>query len=72
MIADQKLLAEKISASKADIALAEAELSKLLEGVGARRAEKTTITSALRAAIDRLRTARLELEDLDRLLQKND
>lgn len=73
MAADSKVLADKIAHSKADVAKAESELSRLLQELtGTPRAEKTTITDAVRAALATLRSARVELEDLSRIVAAKD
>lgn len=66
---DQAALAEKVSASKREVKSAELALSRLLEDLtGARRADKTTITEAVQKALAKLRQARVDLEDLSRIM----
>lgn len=67
------VLAEKISASKREVRSAELALSRLLEELtGARRADKTTVTEAVQKALAKLRQARVDLEDLSRIVAAND
>ncbi len=70
---DQTALAEKVSASKREVKSAELALSRLLQDLtGARRADKTTITEAVQKALAKLRQARIDLEDLSRIVAAND
>ena len=52
---------------------AEADLGRLLADVNAApRAEKTTITPVLEAAFDKLRKARINLRDLEKMIDGSD
>jgi hypothetical protein len=66
---DKKLLLSKIDASKREVMDAEQHLTVVIrETVSAPRAEKTTITEVVNEAIAALRAARVDLEDLHKLI----
>jgi hypothetical protein len=66
---DKKLLHTKIVSSKTEVSAAEKHLTKVLRDTqNGPRAEKTTVTESLKEALAKLRAARAELEELDRLL----
>jgi len=70
---NKKLLLEKIAASKRDIAEAEARMTKVIRQVDvAPRAEKRTISEGVAEAIDKLTSARKDLEALEKLVLEND
>lgn len=63
----------KIHAARQSIDDAEADLGRLLADVNAApRAEKTTITPVLEAAFDKLRKARINLRDLEKMIDGTD
>ena len=66
----QKLLLKSVSTSKQEIHDAERHLSKVLHDLGAApRAEKTTISGVVQTAFDRLRSARVSLDELEKLIK---
>jgi hypothetical protein len=69
-----KLVLEEIRAAKNEVADAESDLARLLSEIHvAPRAEKTTISEALRSAFQKVREAREHLGRLETLLRgKND
>jgi hypothetical protein len=70
---NKKLLLEKIAASKSDIAEAELRMTKVIRAVGvAPRAEKRTISEGVAEAIDKLTSARKDLEALEKLVLEGD
>ncbi len=69
----KKLLLSKIATSKSEVADAEKQLTKVLsETQNGPRAEKTQVTETLKDALAKLRAARIDLEDLDRLISEKD
>jgi len=68
----QRIL-EETRAAKDGVAEAEGDLAKLLRDIrGGARAEKITISEALQAAFDKLRTARQHLVTLEKLAGEPD
>jgi hypothetical protein len=66
----QKLLLKSVSTSKQEIDDAERHLSKVLQDLGAApRAQKTTISGVVQTAFDRLRSARVSLDELEKLIK---
>jgi hypothetical protein len=66
----QKLLLKSVSTSKQEIDDAERHLSKVLHDLGAApRAQKTTISGVVQIAFDRLRSARVSLDELEKLIK---
>jgi hypothetical protein len=62
---DTKEILAEIAAAKSDVMAAEQELDKLLRQIEvAARAEKTTISEAVRTAFGKLRAARQHLEKI--------
>jgi len=62
-------LASKLSLAKKATGEAEQDLERLLVDLrGAPRAEKSTITPVLEAAFTKLRAARADLQDIEKLL----
>jgi hypothetical protein len=69
---DKRVL-EEIQAAKNDVADAESDLDRLLSEIqAAPRAEKTTISEALRIAFQKVREGREHLVKLEALLQGKD
>jgi hypothetical protein len=69
----KKLLLEKIAASKNDIAEAELRMTKVIRAVDvAPRAEKRTVSEAVSEAIEKLTSARKDLEALEKLVLEGD
>ncbi len=67
------LLLENVHAAKDEVVEAEVELLKLLDELEAvARAEKTTISEALRIAFEKLRSARGHLVTLEELAGEDD
>jgi vacuolar-type H+-ATPase subunit D/Vma8 len=65
----KSLLLSKIATSKKEVLEAEEHLSSVLKDAqGGPRAQKTTVTEVVREAIAKLRNARTDLEDLDKLI----
>jgi len=63
----------EVRAAKNAVAEAEGDLAELLQEIrGALRAEKVTISEALQAAFDKLRTAREHLGTLETLARDRD
>jgi hypothetical protein len=70
---NKKLLLEKIAASKQDIAEAEMRMTKVVREVAVvPRAEKRTISEGVAEAIDKLTSARKDLEALEKLVLESD
>jgi hypothetical protein len=62
---DTKTIIAEITAAKNEVHEAEKQLEKLLREIDvAARAEKTTVSEAVRAAFGKLRAARLHLEKI--------
>ncbi len=73
MTVNKKVLRTKIVASKTEVTSAEKHLTKVLRATeNGPRAEKTQVTEILKEALAKLRAARAELEELDRLLADKD
>ncbi len=73
-MATKKLLRAKIEISRREVAEAEEHLSKVLGATrkGAPRAEKTTVTEAVREALAKLRAARAELDEVAKIVGVGD
>ena len=70
---NKKLLLEKIVASKRDIADAEMRMTKVIREVEiAPRAEKKTISEGVAEAIDKLTSARKDLDALEKIVLEDD
>jgi hypothetical protein len=68
-----KLVLEEIEAAKNDVADAETDLARLLSEIqAAPRAEKTTISEALRIAFQKVREGREHIVKLETLLRGKD
>ena len=66
----QRLL-DKLATSKTEVIEAEERLVKLLRDTrSGPRAEKTTVTELVSEAITKLRIARADLEDLDKIIEE--
>jgi hypothetical protein len=69
---DKAQLLEKINASKREMGEAETDLEKVLRELRtAPRAEKTTISKVVEDAFAKLRAARKNLIDLERLISED-
>jgi hypothetical protein len=65
---EEKLVLVEIQAAKSAVSDAEGDLAKLLSDIqSASRAEKTTISEALRHAFNKLRSAREHLVKIEKL-----
>jgi hypothetical protein len=68
-----EIVLEAITVARNDVADAESELATLLKEIeSAPRAEKTTISEALRTAIRKLRDGREHLVELETLIRGKD
>ena len=66
----QKLLLKTVATSKQEIEDAERHLSKVLHDLGAApRAQKTTISGVVQTAFERLRSARENLDEVEKLIK---
>lgn len=69
----EQLVLEEIRAAKTGVAEAEGDLARLLGDIqSASRAEKTTISEALRKAFEKLRAAREHLGRIEKLARGED
>jgi hypothetical protein len=69
----EQVILEEIQAAKNGMIEAESELARLLSEIqGAARAEKTTISEALRDAFHKLRAAREHLDAVEKLARGKD
>jgi hypothetical protein len=70
---NEKIILEELRVAKTGVADAESDLAKLLKEIGvAPRAEKTTISEALRGAFRKLRDAREHLGKLETRMRSKD
>ncbi len=69
----RELLLSKIDAAKTDVSAAESVLETLLMEMRAvPRAEKTTVSQVVEAAFTKLRSAKADLADLEKLVSAPD
>jgi hypothetical protein len=66
---DPNLLLEKLAQAKHDVSAAEVDLERLLAALEVTpRAEKTTVSQVIEDAFTKLRAARVDLADLEKLI----
>ena len=69
----REAILEKVKTATTEVSDAAEDLAKLLaELMAAPRAQKTTVSKVVEAAFSRLKTARLALLDIEKILKEDD